>query len=127
MLTTATIGMACYGLYSVLVGASDLFGAARLEWWADLWLVAAGAMLVLGGAFVRVSMPGGLALAVGGLFALQSISLHNAVHLHGQLLLMPQLARAILAGSLVALAYLGWESDNPQTSESRDYEKQHKN
>ena len=116
MLVTATLGMALYGLYSILVGATDLIAAARLEWWADVWLIGAGAMLVLGGAFVRVSMPGGLALAVGGLLALQSISLHNAVHLYGRVSLIPELARAILAVSLIALAHFGWGEDRSQTS-----------
>ena len=108
MLTLAALGMMFYGLYSIVVGLIDLLGGAALEWWANLWLVVAGAALMLGAVFVRISMPGGLALAVGGLLALQSISLHNANHLYGQVVLLPQLARALLAGLLVALAYLGW-------------------
>ena len=116
MLTTATLGMVLYGLYSILVGATDLVSAAQLEWWADIWLIGAGAMLVLGAAFVRVSMPGGLALAVGGLLALQLISLHNAGHLYGQVSLISELARALLAASLIALAYFGWDGDRAQLS-----------
>ena len=108
MLTLAALGMMFYGLYSIVVGLIDLLGGAALEWWANLWLVVGGAALMLGAVFVRISMPGGLALAVGGLLALQSISLHNANHLYGQVVLLPQLARALLAGLLVALAYLGW-------------------
>jgi len=78
MLTTEILGMALYGLYSILVGVTDLVAAAQLEWWNNLWLIGAGAVLLLGAAFVRVSMPGWLALAVDGLLALQSISLQNA-------------------------------------------------
>ena len=120
MLTTAALGMALYGLYSVLVGVTDLVAAARLEWWANLWLIGAGSMLMLGAAFVRVSMPGGLALAVGGLLALQSISLHNAGHLFGRVSLVPELARATLAVSLAALAYFGWGGDRSQISRDPD-------
>jgi hypothetical protein len=114
MLTTATLGMVVYGIYSILVGVTDFVTTAQLEWWANAWLIGAGAMLVLGAAFVRVSMPGGLALAVGGLLALQSISLHNAGHLYGQVSLIAELARALLAASLIALAYFGWDGDSTQ-------------
>ena len=111
MLTLATLGMAGYALYSIAIGLADLLGAATLEWWANLWLVTAGITLLFGALFVRVKMPGGLALALGGLLALQSISLHNASHLYGQVTLMPQLARALFAGLLVGFAYVGWGSD----------------
>ena len=114
MLTTSALGMAFYGLYSVATGIADLVGGMQLEWWANLWLIVAGFILVLAAAFVRVSMLGGLALAVGGLLALQSISLHNAGHLYGNVALEAQLARATMAGLLVAFAYVGWESDPSQ-------------
>ena len=58
--------MAFYGLYSVATGIADLVGGMQLEWWANLWLIVAGFILVLAAAFVRVSMLGGFALAVGG-------------------------------------------------------------
>lgn len=109
MLSMAALGMACYGLYSMVAGVADLLGAGPLEWWADLWLIVAGAMLVGGAIFVRASMPGGLALAVAGLLALQSISLHNAGHLHGYVAAGPQLARMLFAGALTALAWFGWD------------------
>ena len=120
MLTTAATGMILYGLYSILVGVTDLVAAGQLEWWANLWLMGAGSVLVLGAAFVRVSMPGGLAPAVGGLLALQSISLHNASHLFGRVTLVPELARAILAVSLAALAYFGRDGDGSQISRNPD-------
>ena len=108
MLTTAAIGMALYDLYSLLAGMADLLGATRLEWWANLWLIVAGGVLVLAAAFVRAALPGGLALAVAGLLALQSISLHNASHLYGHVLLLPRLAQALLGVLLAALSYFGW-------------------
>ena len=110
MLTTAALGMTLYGLYSILAGLADLLGTGVLEWWAALWLAAGGATLILGAVFVRASMPGGLALAIAGLLALQSISLHNAGHLYSQVILTPQLTRAVFASLLVALAYFGWDS-----------------
>ena len=109
-----------YGVYSIVVGVADLIVAAQLEWWADIWLIGAPVMLVLSGAFVRVSMPGGLALAIGGLRALQSISLHNAGHQYGLVSLIPELARAIQAVSLVALAYFGWDGDRSHTAPDAD-------
>ena len=120
MLTIAALGMLLYGLSSVLAGVGDILGAARLEWWADLWLVGAGVMLAASAAFVRASMPGGLALAVGGLLALQSISLHNAGHLYGHVSPVPELARATFAVTLVALAYWGWSIDDARTRRDGD-------
>ena len=113
MLMVAALGMALYGLYSVLAGAIGLLGAGPLEWWAELWLIVAGAILICGAVLVRASMPGGLALATAGLLALQSISLHNAGHLYGQVLLVPEVARLLLASVLVGLAYAGWDQEQP--------------
>ena len=111
MLRTAALGLAFYGVYSIIIGLENLFVGAELEWWANLWVIAAGGLVLLSAAFVRVSMPGGLALAVGGLLGLQSISLHNDGHLYGQVLLVPQLVRATFAAILVGLAYVGWGAD----------------
>ena len=108
MLRAAALGMFLYGLHAVAAGAVDLVGAGALEWWAGLWRLLSGAVLMLAAALVRVSMPGGLALAVAGLLGLQSISLHNDPHLYGRLLLWPQLARAVFSAVLVGLAYFGW-------------------
>lgn len=109
MLMVAALGMAFYGLYSVLAGLGDLLGAGPLEWWADVWLVLGGSILIAAAVLVRASIPGGLALATAGLLALQSISLHNAGHLYGQVSLLPELARLLLAVVLVGLAYSGWD------------------
>ena len=103
--------MASYGLYSIVVGTADLLGGVTLEWWANIWLVLAGTTLLLAAVFVRGSTPGGLALAISALLGLQSISLHNDPHVYGQLLLLPQVARALFGAALILLAYLGWGSD----------------
>ena len=108
MLRAAALGMFLYGLHDVAAGAAGLVGAGVLEWWADFWRLLSGAVLMLAAALVRVSMPGGLALAVAGLLGLQSISLHNDPHFYGRLLLWPQLARAVFSAVLVGLAYFGW-------------------
>ena len=108
MLRVAALGMFLYGLHDVVVGAADLVGAGTLEWWANLWRMLAGAILMLAAALVRVSLPGGLALAVAALLGLQSISLHNDPHFYGRLLLLPQAMRATFSAILVALAYFGW-------------------
>ncbi len=108
MLRAAALGMFFYGLHDVVVGAADLIGAGTLEWWANVWRMLAGAILVFAAVLVRVSMPGGLALAVAALLGLQSISLHNDPHFYGRLLLLPQALRAIFSATLIALAYFGW-------------------
>ncbi len=113
MLTAATLGMTCYGLYSLVMGLLDLFGASRLEVLANVGLILLGAMLVLAGLLVRVGLPGSLALALAALFGLQSLSLHNAGHLYGQIAPEPQAARALFGAVLVALAYFGRSDDSP--------------
>ena len=113
MLTAATLGMTCYGLYSLGTGLLDLFGASRLEVLANVGSILLGAMLVLAGLLVRVGLPGSLALALAALFGLQSLSLHNAGHLYGQIAPEPQAARALFAAVLVALAYFGRSDDSP--------------
>ena len=108
MLRVAALGMFLYGLHEVVVGSADLIGAGTLEWWANVWRMLAGAILMFAAVLVRVSMPGGLALAVAALLGLQSISLHNDPHFYGRLLLVPQAMRAIFSATLIALAYFGW-------------------
>lgn len=112
--------MAGYGLYSLLAGLGDLFGASRLEWQANLALIVFGAMLMLAGLLVRVRMPGSLALSLAALFGLQSLALHNASHLYGQVAPEPQIARALFAALLIGLAYFGKLSEtDSQESEGR--------
>ena len=102
MLTLASLGMLVYGLYSVGWAAADLIRGARLELWAELGLVALGALLALAAAFVRVRLPGGLAFAIGAMLGLQALAVHDAVHLGGGI--APQLVRASIALGLIALA-----------------------
>ena len=108
MLAAAAAGMFLYGVYAVFAGLADLLFIGALEWWANLWGIFAGAILALAAVFVRISLPGGLALAIAGLLGLQSISLHNDSLYYDQLL-WTQAARAGFSILLVALAWYGWE------------------
>jgi hypothetical protein len=115
--------MTGYGLYALFAGLADLLGASRLEWQVNLALIFFGAMLVLAGLFVRVRLPGSLALSLAALFGLQSLALHNAAHLYGQIAPEPQIGRAVFAILLVALAYLGKTRDpDGQEAEDRSHE-----
>ena len=121
MLTFAMLGMTGYGLYSLGAGFAGLFGDPQLELLANLGSIVLGAMLMLAGLLVRVGLPGSLALALAALFGLQSLALHNAAHLYGRVSPEPQIARALFAALLVALAYFGRveEDEDPQeTGES---------
>jgi hypothetical protein len=123
MLTAAALGMAIYGVYSAGLGLAGLVGVVGLDWWADLALVALGFLLLLSSALVRVRMPGGLALALGGLLALQALSLHNDMHFYREILIVPQLVRGVVAAALVGLAYFGAgreRADRRATSEKED-------
>lgn len=107
MLTTATLGMLGYGFFALASGLVDLAVRSRLEPLADLAAIVFGVLLVLAAPLVRISTPGGLALAMGAMLGLQALSLHNAVHLYGDVVLPLQLARGALATTLVLLAYFG--------------------
>lgn len=105
VLTVASLGMCLYGLYSVGWAIADLLRGARLELWAELGLMAFGALLTLAAAFVRVRLPGGLAFAIGAMLGLQALAVHDAVHLGGGV--APQVVRASIALMLIALATTG--------------------
>jgi hypothetical protein len=64
-----------------------------------------GLLLVLAAAFVRVRMPGGLAVAISAMLALQALAVHTAAHLESGL--VPQIGRGVLAFFLVGSALAG--------------------
>jgi hypothetical protein len=111
VLTIATLGLFGYGVYSIVWPVVDLLRGARLELWAELGLMLFGLMLMLSAAFVRVRLPGGIALALGAMLGLQALAVHSAVHLANGL--APQIGRAVLAGVLLVLARAG--SDAPMS------------
>ena len=102
VLTIASLGLFLYGMYSVGWAIADLARGARLELWAELGLMAFGALLTLAAAFVRVRLPGGLAFAIGAMLGLQALAVHDASHLGGGV--ASQAVRASIAVLLVALA-----------------------
>ena len=113
MLTVSTIGIAAYGAYAAIAAFVDLVSQSRLEIWVDLLEIVFGALLVLAAAFVRVGIPGGLALALGGMLGLQALALHDASHIYGAVALAPQIARGIFAATLTLLGWLGGRKAGP--------------
>lgn len=108
MLTFATLGMFAYGTYSAAWAVVDVIRGAHLELWAELLIVLFGLLLILAAAFVRVRLPGGLAVAIGAMLALQALAVHTAAHTDAGL--APQVARAVLAFFLAGSAAAGGES-----------------
>ena len=102
MLTLATLGMFAYGTYSAVSALFDVIQGARIEWWAEGLIALSGLLLVLAAALVRVRIPGGLAVAISAMLALQALEVHTVSHLG--LGLAPQIGRAVLAFFLVGCA-----------------------
>lgn len=113
-LTAATLGLAAYGLYSVGLGAVDAFRSPGLDWWADAALAVFGLLLLVSAVLVRLRVPGGLALALSALSALQALALHNDLHFYGDILVTPQAVRGVVAAGLAALAYAGARTERRQ-------------
>jgi hypothetical protein len=111
MLTAAALGMLAYGVYSAAWALVDLVRGARLELWAEAALILFGLLLALSAAFVRVRMPGGLALAAGAMLGLQALAVHSAAHLGGGL--GGQITRAVLAAGLIGTAYVARDDAPP--------------
>lgn len=107
MLTAAALGMLIYGVYSAGFGVMDLVVWKMLEAWADVALLLFGALLAFAAALVRALVPGGLALAIGAMLALQALGIHTAAHVTGEAALPPQILRGVFAGVLVVLAHAG--------------------
>jgi len=112
VLTLATLGMLAYGTYSAAWAVYDVIQGAHIELWAELLIVLFGLLLVLAAAFVRVRMPGGLAVAIGAMLALQALEVHTAAHLESGL--APQIGRAVLAFFLVGSAVAGEGRKTPK-------------
>jgi hypothetical protein len=107
MLTAATLGMVGYGLCAVGMGVAGLAGFYDLELPAHLASILFGLLLILAAAFVRMLVPGGLAFAIAALLGLQALALHAAVHVHGDPLVVRQIAIGSFAACLVVLARVG--------------------
>lgn len=99
--------MSGYGLYAAGRGVFDLIALHDFEILIDLAMLVFGLMLIVAAALVRVVIPGGLALAIGAMLGLQAVAIHNAVHLYGDAVILPQVVLAGAAAALVALAAYG--------------------
>jgi hypothetical protein len=117
VLTTATLGMLAYGIYATVWALAHI---SRLEWWVVGLEGMFGLLLMLAAAFVRVTFPGGLALALGAMLGLQALAIHDAAHLTGAVMLPPQIVRGIVAGALVLVGWLGSRGASPRPSTEPD-------
>jgi hypothetical protein len=102
VLTVATLGMSAYGTYSTAWAIVDLLRGASVDIWAEVVIAFFGVLLVVAAAFVRVRIPGGLAMAIGAMLGLQAMAVYTSSHLGGGL--APQIGRGVLAFFLVGTA-----------------------
>jgi len=107
LLSLAVVGMAGYGLYSAALGVYEALLGRQLPLWASLGLVVAGLLLLAATVLVRLQVPGGLALALGALFALQALALSNDTDWYGRIVVLSQIARGLFAATLGILAFVG--------------------
>ncbi|MBI4476550.1 MAG: hypothetical protein HY654_05210 [Acidobacteria bacterium] len=106
-MSLAAVGMSGYGLYAAGRGTFDLVVLHDFEIIVGIAMAVFGLVLIVAAALVRVVMPGGLALAIGAMLALQALAIHNAQHLYGDVAILPQLALGSAAALLVALSAYG--------------------
>ena len=111
MLTVATLGLLGYGLYALGWSILDMIAWSRLEVWADLATAAIALLLVPAAVLVRARVPGGLPLAFAGLLGLQAINLHNSMHLHGEIQVWGESARAVFGAWLMMLSIAGQQKE----------------
>lgn len=107
LLSLSVTGMAGYALYSAGLGTYDVLLAHRLDLWADIALALAGLALGAAAVLVRLQVPGGLALALGAMLALQGLALHNDLHWYGHISVVSQVGRGVFALALAVLAHMG--------------------
>ena len=110
MLNLATFAMSLYAVYSMGWAANDLFHRAQLEVWAEVGLIAFGALLAFAAVIVRARIPGGVAFTAAALLGLQALDVHNAAHLDTSL--GAQVARAAAGVVIVAAVWVGGTEDS---------------
>ena len=104
MLTIATLTLVGYALYVIGWNGLDLFLWSTLEVWANLATIAAAALLLPAAVLVRARIPGGLPLAFAALVGVQAISLHNSMHIHGEIWVLGESLRGAFGLLVMALA-----------------------
>ncbi len=118
LLSLAVTGMAGYALYSAGLGLFDVLLAHRLDLWADVALVLGGLALGAAAVLVRLQVPGGLALALGAMLALQGLALHNDLHWYGHISVASQAGRGVFALTLAVLAHAGDRTSAAEAAEA---------
>ena len=111
MLTAATLAFVAYALYTIGWSVVDLLFWSRLEVWADLGTSAIALVLLPAAVLIRAGVPGGLPLAFAGLLGLQAISLHNSMHLYGEIQVWFEGGRAVFGAWLMMLAIAGQQRE----------------
>ncbi|MCX6538936.1 MAG: hypothetical protein NT151_08390 [Acidobacteria bacterium] len=107
MLTAATLALLGYALYTVGWSVIDLVVWSRLERWADVATSAIALLLFPAAVLIRARIPGGLPLGFAALLGLQAISLHNSMHLYGEIRVLAESARAAFWSGVMVLALAG--------------------
>jgi len=103
----ATLAIISYALYAIGWSLLDLVVWSRLEVWANLTTMAAAALLAPAAVLVRARIPGGLPLAFAALVGVQAISLHNSMHIHGDIWVLGESLRGAFGAAVMALAWAG--------------------
>lgn len=111
MLTAATLALVAYSLYTIGWSLLDLVFWSRLEVWADLSTSAIALLLLPAAVLTRAGIPGGLPLTFAALLGLQAISLHNSLHLYGQIQVWFEGGRAVLGAWIMMLAMAGQQRE----------------
>ena len=111
MLTTATLALVFYSLYMIGWSVIDLAFWSRLEVWADLGTSVIALLLLPAAVLIRAGIPGGLPLGFAALLGLQTISLHNSMHLYGTIQVWFEGGRAVFGAWLMMFAMAGQQRE----------------
>ncbi len=111
MLTAATLACVAYAFYTIGWSIIDVLVWSRLEVWADLGTSAIALLLLPAAVLIRAGIPGGLPLGFAALLGLQAISLHNSMHLYGEVQVWTESARAVFGAWLMMFAIAGQQRE----------------
>jgi len=105
-----------YGIYAAGWSLVDLLIRARLEAWADMTTAATALLLVPAAVLIRAGIPGGLPLGLAALLGLQAISLHNSMHLYGEIQVWTEAGRAAFGAVVMLVAAAGQRDERRRTA-----------
>ena len=106
-----TLALVGYASYAVGWSLLDIILWSTLEVWANLATMVAAALLVPAAVLVRARIPGGLPLAFAALVGVQAISLHNSMHIHGEIWVLGESLRGAFGAGMMALAVIGQQRE----------------